>query len=145
MRWSAAGGFGPVVAPQTTIRPPARRPRATLPRRLADVLDDDVGAPPPVASLTAATTSPVAWFTAASAPSSRARSSFSSLDEVTSTRAPSAFAIASAAVATPPPIPQTSTHSPSCSRPLVTSIRYAVSNTSGKAAASSNESSSGSG
>ena len=60
---------------------------------------------------TAARTSPVAWLTVASAPSSRARSSFASLDEVASTCAPSAFAIASAAVATPPPTPQTSTHS----------------------------------
>ena len=62
---------------------------------------------------------------------------------MTITRAPSDFAIASAAVATPPPMPQTKTVSPSCSRARVTSIRYAVSKTSGNAAASSNESSSG--
>ncbi len=78
---------------------------------------------PPVASFTAAATSPVAWLTVASAPSSRARSSFSSLDEVTSARAPSAFAIASPAEATPLPIPQSSTHSPSWSWALVTSSR----------------------
>ena len=53
------------------------------------------------------------------------------------TRAPSAFAIASAAVETPPPMPQASTHSPSRRPARVTSIRYAVSKTSGKAAASS--------
>ena len=78
---------------------------------------------PPVASRTAAATSPLAWLTAASAPSSRARSSFSSLDEVTITRAPSALAICSEAVATPLPIPQTNTHSPSRSPARVTSIR----------------------
>ena len=53
------------------------------------------------------------------------------------TRAPSAFAIASAAVETPLPMPHVKTHSPSCSRARVTSIRYAVSKTSGNAAASS--------
>ena len=100
---------------------------------------------PPVASFAAAATSPVAWLTTASAPSSRARSSFSSLDEVTSTRAPSAFAIVSAAVATPPPMPQTSTHSPSTRPARVRSIRYAVSKTSGNAAASSNDNASSSG
>ena len=47
---------------------------------------------PPVAALTSLATSAVAWFTAASAPSARARSSFSSDPEVTTTRAPSAFA-----------------------------------------------------
>ena len=83
------------------------------PGRLADVLDDDVGAVAAGRLLDRRRTSPVAWLTVASAPSSRARSSFASLDEVTITRAPSAFAIASAAVETPPPMPQTSTHSPS--------------------------------
>ena len=58
-------------------------------------------------------------------------------------RAPSAFAIASAAVETPLPMPQANTHSPSRSAARVTSIRYAVSKTSGNAAASSNESPSG--
>ena len=71
--------------------------------------------------------------------------SFSSLDEVTATWAPSAFAIERAAVATPPPMPQIRTHSPSCSRARVESIRYAVRKTSGNAAASSNESASGMG
>ena len=44
-RWSCAGGFGPLVAPQTTTRPAGRdggeRP---CPGRLADGLDDDVDA-----------------------------------------------------------------------------------------------------
>ncbi len=40
-------------------------------------------------------------------------------------------------------MPHSNTHSPSRSAARVTSIRYAVSNTSGKAAASSNESPSG--
>ena len=40
-----AGGFGPLVAPQTTIRPSdAHRRERRLPGRLADVLDDDVHA-----------------------------------------------------------------------------------------------------
>ena len=65
----------------------------------------------------------VSWFRVASAPSSRARASFASLEEVTIARPPSAFAIASAAVATPLPIPQISTHSPGWSAAFVTSIR----------------------
>ena len=105
-----------------------------LPRRLADVLDDDVRAGPPVAALTASTTSSVAWFTFTSASK---RASFSSLEEVTIVLAPSALAITFAAIAMPPPMPQTSTHSPSRTPAFVTSIRYAVSKTSGKAAASS--------
>jgi hypothetical protein len=84
-------------------------------------------APVPVASLTAATTSPLSWLTVASAPSSAARVSFASLDDVTIVCAPSACAIRKAAVATPPPIPQIRTHSPACSAARVTSILYAVS------------------
>ena len=89
---------------------------------------------PPVASLTASTTSSEPWSTFTSAST---RASFSTLDDVTIVRAPSALAIAFAAVAIPLPMPQSSTHSPSRSPALVTSIRYAVSKTSGKAAASS--------
>jgi hypothetical protein len=50
-----------------------------------------------------------------------------SLPDVTSVRAPSARAISNEAVATPPPIPQISTHSPAWTCAFVTSIRYAVS------------------
>src|SRR5215204_4985857 len=116
-----------------------------LPRRLAHVLDDDVGAGPPVASRTVSSTSPVLWLTTASAPRPRASSTLASLDDVVTTRAPSARASTIAAVPIPLPAPQTSTHSPSRSPARVTSIRYAVSETSGNAAASSKESSSGMG
>ena len=47
--------------------------------------------------------------------------------EVTIVRAPSARQISNAAVATPPPMPQIRTHSPSRTAALVTSRRYAVS------------------
>ena len=88
-------------------RRPSRRRRPRRPGRLLDrrdhvaglVVDGDVGA------------------------QSAAFASFSSLDEVTIVRAPSACAIRNAAVATPPPMPQTSTHSPSRSPARVTSIR----------------------
>ena len=53
--------------------------------------------------------------------------------------APSARQISNAASATPPPIPQMSTHSPSRRAAFVTSILNAVSNVSGKAAPSTNE------
>ena len=93
------------------------------PGRLADVLDDDVGAAAAGRLPHAAFTSPEAWFTVASAPSSRARASFSSLEDVTIACAPSAVASASAAVETPLPIPQIRTHSPACRWARVTSIR----------------------
>ncbi len=62
-----------------------------------------------------------------SAPHSRAASSLASEPEVTSVFAPIARAISNAAVATPPPIPQISTHSPGRSCARVTSILNAVS------------------
>jgi hypothetical protein len=74
-----------------------------------------------------------------SAPSSRARASFSGFDEVTITRAPIRRAIASAASATPPPMPWISTVSLGCSRPRLVSIRHAVRNVSGNAAASAHD------
>ena len=60
--------------------------------------------------------------------------------------APSARQISNAASATPPPIPQMSTHSLSWrTAAFVTSIRYAVSKVSGKAAPSTKLSASSSG
>ena len=60
--------------------------------------------------------------TSSSAPSSFARSSFHSWREVTTTGHAIHFAIASAAVATPPPMPVISTACPGLSPPLVTII-----------------------
>ena len=91
--------------PATFARSPRRRARRRRRRR---------GRQSP--SSTAALTSPDSWLTTASAPSSLARASFASLDDVQMTFAPRAFAIWNAAVATPPPMPQTSTHSPRCRR-----------------------------
>ena len=144
IRWSAAGGFGPVVAPQTAMRPSRAATSSDVRHVASPTWSTTMSAPrPSVASFTAAFTSPVAWLTVASAPSSRARASFSSLDDVTIVRAPSAFAIARPAVETPLPIPHSRTHSPSRRCARVTSIRYAVSKTSGNAAASSKESPAG--
>src|SRR5437588_234098 len=124
MRWRAAGGLGPVVAPQTTTRAPGAATWSEVAQVASPTVSTTTSMPlPPVAVCTASFTSPVAWFTVASAPSSRARSSLVSLDEVTSTFAPSAFPMASAAVETPPPMPQASTHSPSRRPARVTSIR----------------------
>jgi hypothetical protein len=52
----------------------------------------------------------------ASAPSALARASFSSLDEIATTRAPASLASWSANTATPP-VPSTSTQSPGLTRP----------------------------
>src|SRR5581483_9601003 len=137
--------FGPLVAPQTATRPPDRTASSERFQVASPTVSTTRSAPPPAASFAVATTSSVSWLTVTSAPSSAARTSLSSLDEVTIVRAPSACAIRNAAVATPPPIPQTSTHSPGWRPARVTSIRYAVSYTSGNAAASSNETPSRSG
>ena len=78
------------------------------------------------------------------APISFALASFSSLPEVTETSAPSARAKSMASVATPPPMPVTSTCSPLRSPPRETSARYAVTPATGNAAASSKPMESGS-
>ena len=108
IRCSAAGGFGPLVAPQTVTRPSRAATSSDVrPGRLADVLDDDVRAVAPGRLLHRrlhVAGRVVDRRRRRRAP--RARSSFASLDEVTIVRAPSAFAIASAAVETPLPIPQ---------------------------------------
>ena len=77
------------------------------------------------------------------APIDFARTSFSALPLVTETCAPSAFARSMAMVATPPPIPVTSTWSPFFTSPRVTRARYAVSPPRGRAAASGKERCSG--
>jgi hypothetical protein len=81
----------------------------------------------------------------ASAPIAFARSSFSSLDDVTITFAPIFFANRSANVWTPLPTPVISTTSSFVHRPRDTSARYAVTPASGIAAASSSLSESGAG
>src|SRR5687768_2860990 len=70
---------------------------------------------------------PGPWRNSMSAPSARARSSFSSLPEVTHVRAPRALQIARAICATPPPIPQIRTSSSGPTRARVTHILHAVS------------------
>ena len=106
MRCRLAGGFGPLVAPHTQIRPAGSATESDVAHVSAPTVSTTTWTPPPVSSFTRAATSSLAWFTVASAPSSRARASFSSDEDVTTARAPSALTIASAAVATPPPIPQ---------------------------------------
>ena len=94
-------------------------------------------------SLTAASTSSLRWLIVAIAPRSRATASTSSREAVAITRAPSAEASVTAALPTPEPAPHTSTHSPGCRRARVISMRQAVANTSGYAAASAKLSGSG--
>ena len=108
IRCSAAGGFGPVVAPQTHDAALARGDvERRAPGRLADVVDDDVGAA--AAGRLLDRRLDVVGRVVARRRRRRARgarSSFASLDDVTIIRAPSALAIASAAVETPLPMPQ---------------------------------------
>ena len=118
-----AGGFGPLVAPQTTTLPAgADRVERARPRRLADRLDHDVDA---LAGglLDRGDDVVLVWLTATSAPHSRAAASFSALPEVTIVRRRGARQSSKAAVATPPPIPQISAHWPSWMPARVTSIR----------------------
>ena len=102
-----------MVAPQTTTRPAGRTAASVRAQVASPTVSTTTSTPLPVASFTAATTSPSWWFTATSAPQSRAVASFSSLPDVTIVRRPSARQISNAAVATPPPMPQISAHSPS--------------------------------
>src|SRR6185312_14132454 len=128
----------PLVAPHVTRRP--RLPNASSDRAHVawPTVSTTTSAPRlPVLARTSRATSWVRWLNAASAPNPSARSSFVSLPDVTHTRAPCSFAICSAARATPPPIPQINTRSPSRTAARVTIIRQAVSMANGSAAATS--------
>src|SRR2546425_1110020 len=81
----------------------------------------------------------------ASAPSPRARSSFSSLPAAASTRAPRSLAIWTPATPRPLPAAMTRTVSPDCTRASVTRSCQATAYESGRHAASSNGSAAGSG
>ena len=144
IRRMSSSGFGPLVAPQVTSRPPRASAR-TLPAQVAAPTSSITTSTPRfcVSPQTSFEKSVVAWLMSTSAPSCRARSSFSSLLEVTKTCAPASLAICSAAIATPPPMPRISTLSPGRTRALVITILQAVRKTSGKAAASSKLSRSG--
>ena len=72
------------------------------------------------------------------APKASAFSSFSSLDEVMMTRAPSRVAKESAIMETPP-VPRSSTVSPALTRPCSTTLFHAVSAAQGRVAASAKE------
>ena len=99
-RFRSAGGFAPLVAPDTTIRPPGRNARSECSQVAA-----------PTVSITASTFSGrrVPGSAARSAPAAVARSRLSASREVQNTVWPSAFANTIAADATPPPAPWTST------------------------------------
>ena len=138
-------GSGPTSRRRRRSVPVARRRgERALPGRLADVLDHDVGAAAGQLAHAGRRRRSVSWFTVASAPSSRGALELRVArrrDDRRGRRAPSRSRAPRSQ--TPLPIPQISTHSPGCRRAFVTSMRYAVSKTSGKAAASSNERSSG--
>ena len=128
-------------------RRPAGRPRhqSDVAQVSAPTVSTTTWAPPSGELLHAGGDVLVAWFTVASAPSSRARASFSSDDDVTTACAPERLRDRERrgrdAAADPPDQHPLA----GCSAAFVTSIRQAVSKTSGKAAASSNESESGMG
>ena len=73
------------------------------------------------------------------------RSSFSAEPDVPITRAPSSFPTCTAATPTPDETPVTSSHSPARNRPCAISMSCTTMNTSGMAAASSQESRAGTG
>ena len=133
-RVSSAGGASPDVAPQTSTEPPGRTERIEW-AHVAWPTDSST------ASTRAGRRAPVS--TAPAAPSATARSRFSAERDVTQTSRPAAAPSVTAAVASPPPAPCTSTRSPGVSPPAVKSMVYAVSQAVGRQAASWNESSAG--
>ena len=130
--------IGPDVAPHVTSRP--RLPSASS--DCAHVASPTVSIDDIDAALAGARADLLAdirraWLIRFSAPSPRARASFSSLRDVTHASRRSACTICSAASATPPPMPQISTLSPLRTRARVTTMRHAVSVASVNAAACS--------
>src|SRR6185369_17300695 len=79
----------------------------------------------------------------ASAPSRRHASSLASVDAAATTRAPSTFAISTAAEPTPPAAPRTSTVSPGRTSAVMRSASYAVAYVTGNAAALRNSTDAG--
>ena len=133
-RESSADAASPVVAPETMILPPG----------FSDLTECDHVALP-IVSITASTRSGsrAPDSNTSSAPSDFAWARRSSVRPVAHTRIPAAAPSTITAVATPPPLPWTSTVEPGASCPRVNSIRYAVSHAVGRHAASSNDSSAG--
>ncbi|OLB65467.1 MAG: hypothetical protein AUI10_06675 [Actinobacteria bacterium 13_2_20CM_2_72_6] len=121
------------MAPETTIRPPC----------VAHLRECSKVAAPTVSITTSTRSGNRAPGSSAVAPSAAIRSRLPGSRLVAYTRAPSATARTTAAVATPPPAPWTSTEPPSGSRPRTVSIRYAVSHAVGRHAASAKDSSGG--
>ena len=128
-------GSCPEVAPETTIRAVGA----------ADFSEWSKVAAPTVSITTSTRSGSRAPGSSAVAPSSAIRSRLAASRLVAYTRLPSATPSATAAVATPPPAPWTSTDSPSATRPFVVSIRQAVSQAVGRHAASVADRPSGSG
>ena len=135
MRGRSSSSLGPLVAPTVRI----------VPSRPSERMDSSKVAGPTVSTTARAPAPPVAAWTAlekpslgsaTSAPSSRARSHLAASREVAITCRPCALANSKHAVATPPPIPTSTTQSPALSRPRVNSSRQAVSQASGSAAVS---------
>src|SRR6266852_699134 len=125
----------PEVDPHVTMRPAIASERIDSSSVAGPTCSNTTSTPSLVTSRTALLK--LVESNAASAPSSSARFRFASERLVTSTRAPRCFAIWMAATATPAPAPITSTVSPARNCARVVSIRHAVRNVSGKAAASS--------
>ena len=76
IRCSAAGGFGPDVAPQTTIRASRAAEASERSHVAAPTCSTTTWTPSPVSALTRAGTSSTSWSSVSSAPSRRACSSF---------------------------------------------------------------------
>lgn len=119
-------GSCPAVAPETTIRAIGA----------ADLSEWSKVAAPTVSITTSTRSGSRAPGSTAVAPRAEIRSRLAASRLVAYTRLPIATASATAAVATPPPAPWTSTLSASAMRPLVVSIRHAVSQAVGRHAAS---------
>ena len=142
-RWSCAGGLGPDVAPHTTTRPAGRTDASDRAHVASPTVSTTTSTPLPVASLTAAATSPSLWFTVTiRAPIARGPELRVAAGGDDRSHAERSADLECGGRDAPADAPDEDAHSPSRTAARVTSIRYAVSYTSGKAAPTSNDSAS---
>ena len=117
-RLTLTSGMLPAVKPTITSRPSSLRERSESVTRSPPTGSMTMSAPP--AARTSSFHAPPERNTS-SAPASRATASFASSETTANVRAPRPLATCSVAVPTPPAAPWTSTVSPGCSLPRVTS------------------------
>mmetsp|Transcript_2850 Transcript_2850/g.5156 ORF Transcript_2850/g.5156 Transcript_2850/m.5156 type:complete len:221 (-) Transcript_2850:445-1107(-) len=124
---SGSGALSFVTLPMSTSRPPGFRLRRESPKVGAPTFSMTMSTPPPATNPATRLLNPGAASSTQSAPCPRMKSSLrATLPVVPMVKQPSRFAMATAALPTPPEAPDTSTVSPACRSPRTTAPCHTV-------------------